>query len=127
MRRKSTQRFRLGDDLGDAVIKHALETNVLGMLQGATWPVRILARGQINTFLFGEILLVETALVPLMLLETDRRAFHRNMFTRAKLLRAESARRMRAAGRANRNVGAQRPIAPRCAMCISKSTESSAV
>jgi hypothetical protein len=82
------ERFKIGDDLGDAAIKHALESNVLGFLQGATWPVRILARGQINTFLFNEILLVETAIVPLMLLETDRRAFHRNMFTRAKLLPA---------------------------------------
>jgi hypothetical protein len=80
------ERFKIGDDLGDPAIKHALETNVLGILQGATWPVRILARGQIETFLFGEILLVETVIVPLMLLETDRRAFHRNMFTRAKLL-----------------------------------------
>ena len=59
---------------------------MLGILQGATWPVRLLARGQINTFLFCEILLVETVIIPLMLLETDRRAFHRNMFTRAKLL-----------------------------------------
>ena len=80
------ERFKIGDDLGDAAIKHALESNVLGFLQGATWPVRILARGQINTFLFCEILLVETGVIPLMLLETDRRAFHRNMFTRAKLL-----------------------------------------
>lgn len=79
-------RFKIGDDLGDAAIKHALQSNVLGFLQGATWPVRILARGQINTFLFNEILLVETAIVPLMLLEKDRRAFHRNMFTRAKLI-----------------------------------------
>jgi hypothetical protein len=79
-------RLTIGDDLGDAAIKHALESNVLGFLQGATWPVRMLARGQINTFLFNEILLVETAIVPLMLLEKDRRAFHRNMFTRAKLL-----------------------------------------
>ena len=78
--------FKIGDDLGDAAIKFALETNVLGFLQGATWPVRLLARGQINTFLYCEILLVETAIVPLMLLEKDRRAFHRNMFTRAKLL-----------------------------------------
>jgi hypothetical protein len=80
------QRFKVGDDLGDATIKHALESNLLGFLQGATWPVRMLARGQVNTFLFSEILLVETAIVPLMLLEKDRRAFHRNMFTRAKLL-----------------------------------------
>lgn len=83
------ERFKIGDDLGDAAIKHALQSNVLGFLQGATWPVRILARGQINTFLFNEILLVETAIVPLMLLEKDRRAFHRNMFTRAKLITPE--------------------------------------
>ena len=81
--------FKIGDDLGDAAIKHALESNVLGFLQGATWPVRLLARGQIKTFLFCEILLVETGVIPLMLLETDRRVFHRNMFTRAKLLPAE--------------------------------------
>ena len=90
------ERLNVGDDLGDAAIKHALEFNVLGFLQGATWPVRMLARGQVNTFLFNEILLVETGIVPLMLLEKDRRAFHRNMFTRAKLLppdqRAECAR-----------------------------------
>ena len=83
------QRFKIGDDLGDLAIKHALESSVLGFLQGATWPVRLLARGQIKTFLFCEILLVETGVIPLMLLETDRRAFHRNMFTRAKLLPAD--------------------------------------
>jgi hypothetical protein len=82
------ERFKIGESLGDAAIKHALQLNLLGLLQGATWPVRILARGQIETWLFDEILLVETAIVPLMLLETDRRAFHRNMFTRAKLLPA---------------------------------------
>jgi hypothetical protein len=94
------ERFKIGDDLGDPAIKFALESNVLGILQGATWPVRILARGQIETFLFGEILLVETVIVPLMLLETDRRAFHRNMFTRAKLL--TSARRDECARRVDR-------------------------
>jgi hypothetical protein len=80
------ERLKMGDDLGDAAIRNSLETNVMGFLQGATWPVRLIARGQINTFLYCEILLVQTALVPLMLLERDRRAFHRNIFTRAKLL-----------------------------------------
>ena len=61
------ERFKIGDDLGDAAIKHALESNVLGFLQGATWPVRLLARGQLKTFLFCEILLVETGVIPLML------------------------------------------------------------
>ncbi len=82
-------RLRIGDDLGDAAIARALEYTVLGFLQGATWPVRMLARGQHRSFLYGEILLIETGIVPLMLLEKDRRAFHRNMFTRAKLLAPE--------------------------------------
>lgn len=80
--------LKIGEDRGDAAIKAVLRFNILGFLQGATWPVRILARGQVNTFLFNEILLVETAIIPLMLLEKDRRAFHRNMFTRAKMISA---------------------------------------
>jgi hypothetical protein len=79
-------RLRLGDDLGDAAIARALEYNVMGFLQGGTWPVRLLARGQRNTFFYCEILLIETGIVPLLLLEKDRRAFHRNMFTRLKML-----------------------------------------
>ena len=79
-------RFTIDGDWGDAAIRHALESNVMGFLQGATWPVRLLARRQVNTYLYCEILLVETGIVPLMLLEKDRRAFHRNMFTRAKML-----------------------------------------
>jgi hypothetical protein len=46
----------------------------------------MLARGQLNAFLFNEILLIETAILPLVLLRRDRRTFHRNMFTRAKML-----------------------------------------
>jgi len=82
-------RLRMGDDLGDSAIARTLEYNVMGFLQGATWPVRMLARGQRNTFLYNEILLIEIGIVPLMLLEKDRRAFHRNMFTRAKMLAPE--------------------------------------
>lgn len=78
--------FKIGDDLGRSAVARALEYSVLGFLQGATWPVRLLARGQVNTFLLGEIMLIETGIVPLMLLERDPRTFHRNMFTRAKML-----------------------------------------
>jgi hypothetical protein len=85
-------RLKVGEILDDAALRHALEALVLGFLQGGTWPVRMLARRQVNTFLFNEILLVETGIVPLMLLERDRRALARNMFARAKLLTAaESA------------------------------------
>ncbi|HVN28440.1 MAG TPA: hypothetical protein VMT64_08145 [Candidatus Binataceae bacterium] len=81
-------RMRIGDDLGDAAIARALEYTIPGFMQGATWPVRLLARGQHRTFLYSELFLVENGIVPLMLLERDRRAFHRNMMTRAKLLDA---------------------------------------
>ena len=84
--------LKMGDDLGDSQITRALEYTVLGFLQGATWPVRMLARGQIETFLYGEILLIETGIVPLMLLERDRRTLHRNMFTRAKMLNEQERR-----------------------------------
>lgn len=80
------RQLKLGEDLGSNEIARALEYTVLGFLQGATWPVRMLARGQLNTFLFSEILLIETAILPLVLLRRDRRTFHRNMFTRAKML-----------------------------------------
>jgi hypothetical protein len=57
-------RLKVGDTLDDSAIRFALETLVLGFLQGGTWPVRMLARGQVNTFLFNEILLVETGIIP---------------------------------------------------------------
>jgi hypothetical protein len=85
--------LKVGDELNEQAVAHALETNILGFLQGATWPVRLLARGQIETFFYGEILLVETAIVPLMLLERDPRTFHRNMFVRAKMLNQHEHRR----------------------------------
>jgi hypothetical protein len=81
-------RMTVGAPVDNASIARALESNILGFLQGATWPVRLLARGQIESFLFGAILLVETAIVPLILLERDPRTFQRNMFTRAKMLSA---------------------------------------
>lgn len=84
--------LKLGEDLGTNEIARALEYNILGFLQGATWPVRMLARGQLNTFLFSEILLVETAMLPLILLRRDPRTFHRNMFTRAKMLNEQEHR-----------------------------------
>ncbi len=80
------RQLKLDPSIGEAAVAPALEYNLLGFLQGGTWPVRLLARGQLQTFLYGEILLVETGIVPLMLLERDPRTFHRNMFTRARML-----------------------------------------
>ena len=89
---KIYRQLKLGEDLGDNEIARSLQYNIMGFLQGGTWPVRLLARGQVETFLWGEILLVETGLVPLMLLERDRRTFHRNFFTRSKMLNEQEHR-----------------------------------
>ena len=102
------ERFKIGDDLGDAAIKYALQLNVLGFLQGATWPVRILARGQINTFLYlrnsagrdGDHSADAAG-------DRSPRAASQHVHTR-EADRARAARGMRPAGRANRNFGAQK-------------------
>src|SRR5262249_16771392 len=49
---RAVARLRTGDDIPDAAIAHTLQTMVLGLMQGGAWPVRILAREQITTFLY---------------------------------------------------------------------------
>jgi hypothetical protein len=53
------------------------------------WPIRVLGRGQWDTFIYIELLLVETAVVPLLLLETDPGALQRNQFSRSQRLRPD--------------------------------------
>jgi hypothetical protein len=54
--------------------------------QGATWPVRLLRRGQWMTQAYSELMLIHNVILPLMLVRHDRRAFHRNQMTRERLL-----------------------------------------
>ncbi len=58
-------------------------------LQGASWPVRLLRRGQWMTQAFSELTLIHSVIVPLMLVQQDARAFHRNPMTRERLLTDE--------------------------------------
>ena len=58
-------------------------------LQGASWPVRLLRRGQWMTHAFSELTLIHSVIVPLMLVRHDARAFHRNPMTRERLLTDE--------------------------------------
>ena len=60
--------------------------------QGATWPVRLLRRGQWATHAFTEMTLIVGTIVPLMLVERDRRAFARNSISRERLLTDEERR-----------------------------------
>ena len=58
-------------------------------LQGASWPVRLLRRGQWMTHAFSELTLIHSVIVPLLLVQHDARAFHRNAMTRERLLTGE--------------------------------------
>jgi predicted nucleotidyltransferase len=58
-------------------------------LQGASWPVRLLRRSQWMTHAFSELTLIHSIIVPLMLVQHDARALHRNPMTRERLLTDE--------------------------------------
>ena len=58
-------------------------------LQGASWPIRLLRRDQWMTHAFSELTLIHSVIVPLMLVQHDARAFHRNAMTRERLLTEE--------------------------------------
>ncbi len=54
--------------------------------QGASWPVRLLRRGQWMTHAYSELTLIHSVIVPLMLAPTDPRVFQRNPMTSERLL-----------------------------------------
>lgn len=70
------------------VARH-VDTVIRTTLQGASWPVRLLRRGQWMTHAFSELTLIHNVIVPLMLVQHDPRAFHRNPLTRERLLTVE--------------------------------------
>lgn len=54
--------------------------------QGASWPIRLLRRGQWMTHTYSEMTLIHSVIVPLMLAPSDPRVFQRNPMTRERLL-----------------------------------------
>ena len=66
-----------------------IDSTIRTTLQGASWPVRLLRRGQWMTHAFSELTLIHSVIVPLMLVQHDARAFHRNAMTRERLLTDE--------------------------------------
>lgn len=81
--------IKTGWEPSDEDVRVMLERTVSLTLQGAAWPVRLVARKQWSTLLYTEMLLIETVIVPLMLVQQDRRAFHRNPLSRARGLTSE--------------------------------------
>lgn len=66
-----------------------IESTIRTTLQGASWPVRLLRRDQWMTHAYSELMLIHNVIVPLMLVQHDARAFHRNAMTRERLLTEE--------------------------------------
>ena len=67
--------------------------------QGATWPIRLLGRGQWMTHAYSELVLINNVIVAMMLATHDRRAFQRNPMTRERLLTDEERREVDALSR----------------------------
>jgi hypothetical protein len=96
--------LRNGWEASDSDIARQIDSTIRGMLQGASWPVRLLRREQWMTYAYSELSLIHGAIVPLMLIQHDRRAFHRNAMTRERLL--SSAERAEVAGLTSELLGA---------------------
>jgi hypothetical protein len=86
--------LRTGWEPDDAGIARQIDQSLRTTFQGATWPVRLLRRRQWTTHAFSELTLIHSLIVPLMLVQHDRRAFHRNQMTRERLLTADERARV---------------------------------
>jgi predicted nucleotidyltransferase len=80
------ENLKTGWQPSDEEIARRIDELVRMTYQGATWPVRLLRRGQWMTQAFSELTLIHNVILPLMLVQHDRRAFHRNQMTRERLL-----------------------------------------
>ena len=81
--------LKTGWEPSRADVARQLDLTIRMTLQGASWPVRLLRRGQWMTHAFSELTLIHSVIVPMMLVQHDARAFHRNPMTRERLLTDE--------------------------------------
>lgn len=78
--------FKTGWEPSREEVARQVDSTIRTTLQGASWPVRLLRRGQWMTQAYSELTLIHSVIVPLMLVQHDMRAFHRNPMTRERLL-----------------------------------------
>jgi hypothetical protein len=86
------ERLTVGWEPSDEELARQIDLSLRMTYQGASWPVRLLRRQQWATQAYSELTLIHNVLIPLMLLQHDRRAFHRNAMTRERLLTPEQRR-----------------------------------
>lgn len=85
-------RLKTGWQPDDRAVAAQIDALVRGTFQGASWPVRLLRRGQWMTHAFSELTLIHSMIVPLMLVQRDPRAFARNPMTRERLISDDERR-----------------------------------
>jgi hypothetical protein len=83
---KTNLALKAGWEPDDNAVARQVDALVRMTLQGASWPVRLLRRGQWMTHAFSELTLIHSVIVPLLLVQHDRRVFQRNQMTRERLL-----------------------------------------
>ena len=79
-------KLRASGEPGEQEIARRVDELIRITWQGATWPVRLLRRGQWMSHAYSELSLIQSVIVPLMLAQHDRRVFFRNQLTRERLL-----------------------------------------
>jgi hypothetical protein len=81
--------LKTGWEPDERAVAAQIDAAVRLTFQGASWPVRLLRRDQWMTFACSELTLIHNLIVPLMLVQRDRRAFARNAMTRERLLQQD--------------------------------------
>jgi len=85
-KRNVGEKLRTGWQPEDVELRRHVDQALRMTFQGASWPVRLLRRKQWMTQAYSELTLIHNLIVPLMLLQRDSRAFHRNPMKREQLI-----------------------------------------
>jgi hypothetical protein len=72
-------------------VRRRVEVALLGTLQGAAWPVRLLGRDQWTTLAFAELFVINDSIAFLMAAQLDPSYVLRNRFSLPRLLWADQA------------------------------------
>jgi predicted nucleotidyltransferase len=84
-------RLRIGSTGRLEEVRRRVEVALLGTLQGAAWPVRLLGRDQWTTLAFAELFVINDSIALLMAAQLDPSYVLRNRFSLPRLLWADQA------------------------------------
>ncbi|MEX2238211.1 MAG: hypothetical protein WEB00_11820 [Dehalococcoidia bacterium] len=80
------QRLRTGGTASPDEVRQRIEMALLGTLQGAAWPLRLVGRDQWATLVFAEMFVIIDTIALLMAVQIDLQFVRRNRFSLPRLL-----------------------------------------